>query len=227
MNSTTKVFLIRHINLVRKNQVLQRRLWLGLVLIIVGVWSCNGRPARKKLPDIAGDQASWEGVRTAADRHTEQIFGLPPFYVGDTTLRLAGRTSDLLAISLPEPAFDSLAVQLVATWSPMARTLMDRLAARGDRGVLIDLRTGSSRQDHPGGSSTTYRVDRQEPTGARLTLPVVFCWDLASTARAMAFIDALREIPGFRYIWIDGRKDGRQPDAGCFSADPPTNFDQQ
>jgi hypothetical protein len=213
--------------MVKKILFSQRRLWLGLVLIIFAAWSCNGRPARKKLPDLAGDGASWEGAMTTPNRHPEQITGLPPFYAGDTTLLLRGRTTNLLTITLPEPAYDSLALQLVTTWSPMARPLLDQLSAWGEKGVLIDLRTGPSRQDLSGGWSTAYQVDRQGSAGTRLSLAVVFCWDGAAAARATKFIDALREMPGFRYTRIDAGKDDRPTDAGCFSANPPTNFDEQ
>jgi hypothetical protein len=213
--------------MVRKDSFSQHRKWLGLSLIIVAAWSCNGHPPRKKLPDLAGDVPSWEGAMTTADPHPEKIPGLPPFYVGDTTLYLEGRTRDLLSISLPDPAFDSLTMKLVSAWSPMARTLLDQLAARGEKGVFIDLRTGLSRQDQSGHWSTAYRVERQESGCARLSLPVVFCWDPASAARAAAFIDALREIPGFWYTRIEPGKDDLSVDSRCFSADPPTNFDQQ
>ena len=72
-----------------------------------------------------------------------------------------------------------------------------------------------------------YQVEKQGPAGARLSLPVVFCWDGTSAARATALIDALQKMPEFRYTRIDGGKNDRPTDAGCFSADPPTNFDQQ
>jgi len=215
------------IYMVTKNPFPPHRRWLGLVLLLVVAWSCNGRPPRKKLPELAGDLASWEGLMTTADRHPEQIPGLPPFYASDTTLILWGRTTDLLTITLPEPAYDSLTMHLVTLWSPMARTLLNQLAARGEKGVLIDLRTVPSWQDRSGGSSTAYWVEKQGSAGSRLSLPVVFCWDPGSAVRATAFIDVLREMPGFRYIRIDGSKDNRTTDAGCFSADPPTNFDQQ
>jgi hypothetical protein len=161
------------------------------------------------------------------DRHCEKVPGLPPFYTSDTTLRLTGRTTDLLTLTLPDPAYDSVAVYLVSAWSPMARSLLDQLAARGEKGVLIDLRTGLFGQDHSRDQSLAYQVARQESAGARLSLLVVFCWDGASAARARAIIDALREIPGFGYSRIDAGKDDRPIDASCFSADPPTNFDQQ
>jgi hypothetical protein len=215
------------IYMMTKNPSPLHRRWLGLVLLLVVAWNCNGRPARKKLPDLTGDPASWEGVTTTADRHPEQIPGLPPFYASDTTLLLGGRTADLLTISLPEPAFDSLTMRIVTAWSPMARTLLDQLAARGEKGVLIDLRSASSQQDRSGASSTAYLVEKQGSAGAQLSLPVVFCWDGASAARARAFIDVLQKMPEFRYIRIDRGKGNPPVNAGCFSADPPTNFDQQ
>jgi hypothetical protein len=215
------------IYMVTKNPFPLIRQWLGLVLILVVAWSCNGHPARKKLPDLAVYFASWEGVMTTTNRHPEQIPGLPPFYVSDTTLLLQGRTSDLLTIALPEPAYDSLAAKLVTAWSPMARTLLDQLAALGKKGMLMDLRIDPSRQGHSGDCSAAYRVDRLGAAGARLSLLVVFCWDSASAARATTFINALRVMPGFRYTWIDGGKDHQSTDAGCFSPDSPTNFDQQ
>jgi hypothetical protein len=215
------------IYMVRKNLFSLYRLWLSLVLIIIAAWSCNGRPARKKLPDLGGDLASWEGIKINQDRHPEQIPGLPPFYASDTTLRLGGRTTDLLTITLPDPAYDSLATKLVTAWSPVARTLLDQLAARGENGVLIDLRTDPTGQDHSGIESASYQVDRQVLAGARISVPVVFCWDATSATRATAFIEALREMPGFRYTQIDDNRDSRWVDNGCFSADPPSNFDQQ
>jgi hypothetical protein len=222
-----KELLMQLIDMVRKNPFSKYRFWLVLVLIIIAVWSCNGRPARKKLPDLAGDPAFWESTMTIVDRHPEKIPGLPPFYASDTTLLLGGRTSDLLTISLPDRTYDSVAVQLVTAWSPMARTLLDQLAARGEKGVLIDLRISLSRQDHFGDRSTAYQVESQVSAGARLSLPVVFCWDRASAARAAAIINRLRGIAGFRYTPIDGDKDDRPNDPGCFSADSPTNFDRQ
>ena len=213
--------------MVLRNPLSRGSTCLVVLLFVVFVCGCNQRPARKKLPDgIAGNVFSWEGVTTSWDRQLEKLPGLPPFYATDTMLRVGGRATDLLDVALPDQEFDSLAERLVTAYSPMARTLLDELKARGEKGVLIDLRANAE-ASCADGYSASYQVGLQGQVDDGLSLPVVFCWDAPSTARATAFMDALRGMPGFIYTRIVAGRNGSSGEAGCFSANPPTNFDQQ
>jgi hypothetical protein len=203
--------------------------WLWLVLAATLLLGCRGRPARKKLPDLNGMETSFEGASSIRDRTPETIPGLPPFYATDTTVRIGGHTTELLAIALPDPDFDSLAQRMVKAWAPSAAFLRDQLLSQGCKGVLIDLRTEAG-PSAPDARTESYRVEGQQAATVFLSIPVVFCWDAASAGRAMAFIDALRAVPGFRFTRIVGSETGRSSGAApddCFSAYPPTNFDQQ
>jgi hypothetical protein len=203
--------------------------WLGLLLMAALLSGCEGRPARKKLPDLDGVEVSYEGTNSIGDRTPETIPGLPPFYATDTNMRIGGRATGLLAIALPDPDFDSLAQRMVTAWGPSAALLRDQLLSQGCKGVLIDLRTKAGPSAHDA-RTESYRVEGQQAATVFLSIPVVFCWDAASAGRAMAFIDALRAMPEFRFTRIEGSDTSRSSGAtleDCFSANPPTNFDQQ
>ncbi|MBO9634236.1 MAG: hypothetical protein J7578_14065, partial [Chitinophagaceae bacterium] len=97
-------------------------------------------------------------------------------------------TNSYYSITLPDPAYDSLAFSLVNNYRPLALSLLSQWTKQnGGTGFIVDLRSGSNegkRQDY------SVQFDGKK-------LPVVLLWDNSSVVRAQSFLNIARQIPGF------------------------------
>ncbi|MES1250203.1 MAG: hypothetical protein ABUL46_05930 [Chitinophaga rupis] len=142
-----------------------------------------------------------------------------PFYTGDTSIMADGRISNFLSISMPYPAYDSLAWGTVKAYEPFAASFLMQWNQLGKDGILIDLRNNAG--------SATHRADFQ--LGARgsalLPIPLVFLWDAGSAYRAASFIGGLRLLREFSCRFTggeDGLTNGLIGRQDCFKSAPPS-----
>jgi len=159
--------------------------------LAVGIFcGCAGggpnKPERKKMPDLA----SWGPATGTADF---------PFHTGDIDIQSGSGTVSFLEVALPDPAYDSVAMGLIASYEPFAVPLLTEWAKQAGKCVVIDLR---SRPD--GSLRADYTIDRP---GA-FSIPVIFLWDQASAGRAAAFIEVLQTLPSVRCQCTGGRDGG-------------------
>ena len=118
-----------------------------------------------------------------------------------------------LEVALPDPAYDSVAMGLIASYEPFAVPLLTEWAKQEGKGVVVDLR---SRRD--GGLRADYTIDRP---GA-FSIPVIFLWDQASAGRAASFIEVLQTMPSIRCRCTGGRDGGYLTGRkDCFQAGNP------
>lgn len=153
----------------------------GLMFMLTSM-SCTtpAKTERKEMPAFNSIGISEEGP----PQYT-QLEGIP-LYTRPVVIETDQQTDDFVAVSLPDPALDSLATQLVLSQAPMAASLLKQWSTAVRKGICIDLRTGTD------GSAGDHREDftLQIPEGP--SLPVVFLWDGTSAQRAESFIELLR-----------------------------------
>ena len=134
------------------------------------------------------------------------------FYTSEVEIQSGGTMETFVAVSLPDPANDSLAMSLVNSYKPLALPLLAEWGTRERKGVLIDLRSSASPAIH----REDYVIER----GDAFSIPVVFLWDPASAARAAAFIGLLQSIPAVHCrlsegSYHEGRQDCFEPVSPC------------
>ncbi|HMH33283.1 MAG TPA: hypothetical protein VK543_09655, partial [Puia sp.] len=105
------------------------------LLLMTWIISGCGRPERKKMPAFSSFDGGFENPGLA---------GALPFYISDTNMYINGHSADFLCIAMPSPIFDSLAWNMVTTYSQVAVPLFNQLVQEGRKGVVIDLRSTST-----------------------------------------------------------------------------------
>jgi len=186
-----------------------------LTLWVIALCACDGRPARKKLPDFTSLQG-WEDLPLAK---TEKQF----FFTSDTTIMEGSRLVNFLSISLPDPMYDSLAISMATSYKPLAATLIEQWSKKEKKGVLIDLRNKAGNDDR----RANFLVKKNLPDNANINIPVVLIWDRASAYRADYLIKLMSSMPEIKCDLIS---ESNKPEGigrnDCFSPVIPS-FDQQ
>ena len=158
----------------------------GCALLIATLSGCSGatKPSnRKKMP--TGDLTSLNPLS-----YTAAAVGGLPYYTEDIDLQWEGSAQTFLAIGLPDPAYDSLALSLVISHADYAVPLLTQWASGQRKGVLIDLRSGPS--------CDTRRQDLVMEKNGAFSIPVIFLWDPPCADRAAAFMNLLYAAPAIR-----------------------------
>jgi hypothetical protein len=184
-------------------------------LWVTALCGCEGRSERKKLPDFRS-LYGWE------DRPLTKT-GVQPFQTNDTSIAEGGRLCSFVAVALPDPSGDSLAVSIATSYGPVAGTLIEQWARLDKRGILIDLRSQPGNDDY----RADYLVKANLPDNDHFNVPVVFVWDHGSANRAGYFIKEISSIPEIKCDLIseEHHAEGKAKN-DCFSPVEP-GFGQQ
>ena len=181
----------------------------------IALCGCDGRPDRKKLPDISSLQG-WEDM--PLPKAENQLF-----VASDTVIMKGSKRARFLSIAMPDPSHDSLAISLVANYEPFARALIEKWVNQQKTGILIDLRTKAGYENH----RADFLVKSSLPGNSNINIPLIFIWDRASAYRYGYLKDALTSMPEIKCSLVSesrmvegvGRND-------CFSPTEPS-FDQE
>ncbi|WEK34863.1 MAG: hypothetical protein P0Y53_20440 [Candidatus Pseudobacter hemicellulosilyticus] len=166
-----------------KQTFLKAVLLPALVACLSGCEGMQGRPERKKLPQLTADE-SWEGRPAAGTGHEQYP---ETFYAYHDTL-ISGRT--YVAVQLQKPTLDTVAMALANAYEPLAGNFLAMLRQQGKSGILIDLRSP--------GQETAQQAGFQVQHDSGSSLPVVFVWDRYSAARAALLIRRLEQATSIR-----------------------------
>lgn len=187
---------------------------LTLVLCAIFICGCEQRPTRKKLPDISMMQG-WEEMPIAKK-------AMPPFFIYDTAVIQNGKPANFLCISIPDPAQDSMALTIAASYEPFASSLVQQWQKNNHKGFLIDLR---SKDDNSLRADFLLNKNSQEDRDAKVS--VVLLWNSGADYRANYFIKTIASFPEIKCNLIsDSRKKEGLERTDCFSPTEPS-FDQQ
>lgn len=167
---------------------------VSLLVTLVGLFAAcddspGGTPARKKLPQFTQDQ-SWEGYQ-GLQLQQEQQGGdatAAQALVAYSDTVVAGKS--FIALSLHNPAVDSMALALVNMYEPMAGSAMTFLKEQGKSGAVLDFRSQQV------GRALKAEYITKNSLGQSMSL--VFVWNVASADRAAVFINRLQEIAGIQ-----------------------------
>ena len=152
---------------------------IGLMLLAGMAGSCSGgKTDRKKM--LNGSSLATGG---------ETDF---PFSTSNVDVQAGGATSTFLSVAMPDPAYDSMAINMIVSHEPFALPLLSEWASRDKRGILIDLRS------NPGSESR--RADY-------------------ILERANAFITVMQSFPAVHCRCTDGNYNSGRQD--CFSSASP------
>lgn len=178
---------------------------IGPALLTGILYGCGNKTARKKMLTL-NSQGLFEAPSFAG------AAGDLPFYTSDIEIQSGGTMETFVAVSLPDPANDSLAMNLVNSYKPFALPLLTEWGSQERKGVLIDLRSNAS----PAIRREDYVIERADA----FSIPVVFLWDPASANRAAAFIGLLQSLPAVHCrrsedSYHEGRQDCFQPVSPC------------
>jgi hypothetical protein len=176
---------------------------------------CDGRPDRKKLPDLTSLQG-WED--TPLPKADNQ-----PFIASDTAIMKGSKLSRFFSISMPDPRNDSLAISLVTNYGPFARSFIEKWVNQQKTGILIDLRTKAGNENH----RADFLVKSSLPGSSNFNISLIFIWDGASAYRYVYLKDALTSMPEIKCSLIsESRKVDGVGRNDCFSPTEPS-FDQE
>ena len=176
----------------------------------------NNASARKraKLPDISILQA-WEEMPLAKK-------AMPPFLIYDSAVIQNGKPINFLCISIPNPAQDSMALNIASSYESFASSLMQQWQKNNHKGVLIDLREkddNSQRAD--------FLLNKNLLEDRDIKISIVLLWNRGADYRADYFIKAIASFPEIKCNLIsDSRKKEGVERNDCFSPTEPS-FDQQ
>lgn len=186
-----------------------------MLFVLVVQQSCSSpaqAPPRKKMPELTSLQGP-ESYIPYSERMSAT--GLP-FTTGYVDLQVGGGTETLFAVSLPDAADDSLIMNLVNTYRPLAVPLLTGWVLQQQHPVLIDLRAP--------GSQHTQRADYLLQKEGAFTLPVVFIWDSYSAGRADSYIQLMYTNPAISVTRLSGSSVAsfnRKGQDNCFQIDRP------
>ncbi|WP_146217454.1 hypothetical protein [Chitinophaga sp. S165] len=138
-----------------------------------------------------------------------------PFTTGYVDLQVSGGTATLFAVSFPDATDDSLILNLINTYRPLAVPLLTQWVQQQQYPVLIDLRAP--------GSQHTQRADYLLQKEGAFTLPVVFLWDNYSAGRAGNYMQVLYSNPAISVSRLSGSgftAFGKEQ-GNCFQIDRP------
>ncbi len=181
---------------------------------IIFFCGCEQRPARKKLPDISFMQG-WEEMPLAKKERA-------PFFIYDTAVIQNGKPVNFLCISIPNPAQDSMALNVAASYEPFASSLMQQWQKNNHKGVLIDLRSKDDNSER-----ADFLLKKNIEEDGSIKIPIVLLWNGGSDYRADYFIKAIASFPEIKCNLIsDSRKKEGVERNDCFSPTEPS-FDQQ
>lgn len=169
-------------------------------------------PERKKMPELT----SLQGPESYAPYGERQSVAGLTLTTGYVDLQVSGGTESLFAVSLPDAADDSLIMNLVETYRPLAIPLLSTWAQQLQYPVLIDLRAP--------GTQSTQRADYLVQKQGAFSIPVVFLWDSYSAGRANNYMRLLNTAPAISVTRISGNNRSSFNQNGqdnCFQSDRP------
>ncbi len=188
---------------------------LPLILFVLIVQqSCSSGPSvppRKKMPELTSLQGPESYIPYSERQSTAGL----PFTTGYVDLQVGGGTATLFAVSLPDATDDSLIMNLINTYRPLAVPLLTGWVQQQQYPVLIDLRAH--------GSQHTQRADFLLQKEGSFTLPVVFLWDSYSAGRAGNYMQLMHTNPAISVTRLSGNSAaffGKQQE-NCFQTDRP------
>jgi len=189
---------------------LEGALLLPLLLFVLLIHEgCGGpgpaAPTRKKMPELT----SLEGPESYIPYGERQSIGGLFLNTGYVDLQVSGGFRTMFVVSLPYAGDDSLILNLVEMYRPLAVPLLSNWVQQQKHPVLIDLREPGSRNV----SRAEYLVQRQ---GA-FSLPVVFLWDSHSAGRASNYMELLNTTPAISVTRLsDSNLSGNKAFGNCF-----------
>jgi len=169
-------------------------------------------PERKKMPELT----SLQGPESYAPYSERQSAAGHIFTTGYVDLQVSGGTETLFAVSVPDAADDSLIMNLVETYRPLAVPLLTAWTQQQKHPVLIDLRAA--------GSQGAQRADYLVQKPGAFSIPVVILWDGYSAGRAASYMRLLQSAPAIsvrRLSGTDAAVAGYKQQGNCFQSDSP------
>jgi hypothetical protein len=138
-----------------------------------------------------------------------------PFTTGYIDLQVGGGTETLFAVSLPDAADDSMIMNLVNTYRPLAVPLLTSWVQQQQHPVLIDLRAP--------GSQHTQRADYLLQKQGAFSLPVVFLWDSYSAGRADSYMQLMYTNTAISVTCLSRNNTSfsHKEQGNCFQVDRP------
>lgn len=181
---------------------------LSCLLWIAGLIACqsggSSKPARKKMPEF-NSIAEWNNSLCAGHAYQAAYNEGLPFNTGELNILSGGAIDSYVYIPVTDPGSDSLVMNLVNTYKPLAIPMLTAWARQEQKGVLIDFRTKPAQQYQ----SQAYQVER---AGA-FRFPVVFIWDGAAAPRAGLFMQTLQQFSAVSCTALTNHNPGL---SGCF-----------
>jgi len=169
-------------------------------------------PERKKMPELT----SLQGPESYAPYSERQSAAGHIFTTGYVDLQVSGGTETLFAVSLPDAADDSLIMNLIETYRPLAVPLLTAWTQQQKHPVLIDLRAA--------GSQGAQRADYLVQKPGAFAMPVVILWDVYSAGRAASYMQLLQSAPAISVHRLSGTEAavaGYKQQGNCFQSDSP------
>jgi hypothetical protein len=176
--------------------------------------SCNGKIPRKELPDLISTQ-SWETLPELPELPVAE----QPFYTSDTTINSNGARTHFLSVIISNFANDSLLMNLVTSYEPIAVPMFEQWAKQNEKGILLDLRTGENNYSNKNISHSEFLIEKILPDDIHISIPIIFLWDNKSALRAENFMNALQDLPEVKCSFINTNKSSK---LDCFSPAAPT-----
>jgi hypothetical protein len=181
--------------------------YIGFLIIAISVSSCEVRmPERKKMPALFGIDNSFENRSDIVDG--------PPFFFSETVME----GGNYFTIAIPDASSDSVAISLVRHYESMSCMLYRSLMSHGDKGLLIDLRSGINTYVRSNG---TGRMDFQLIKKNEFSVPVVVLYDKESQWRISALINEANSLRDMQCSDISGNPLKKGQSDGCFEYSEP------
>jgi hypothetical protein len=185
-----------------------------MLFVLIVQQSCStgqSAPPRKKMPELT----SLQGPESYIPYSERQAATGLPFTTGYVDLQVSGGTETLFAVSLPDAADDSLIINLINTYRPLAVPLLTGWVQQQQYPVLIDLRAP--------GSQNTQRADYLLQKQGAFSLPVVFLWDSYSARRADSYMQLMHTNPAISITRLFGNNTSfsHKEQGNCFQVDGP------
>lgn len=195
---------------------------IGLILFAGMLHGCGpGRLPRKKMPEFAG-------IDGLEGRYAPNAPGDLLFALRDTSLLSGGTRFSFLVVSLPDPAGDSMAMDLVNSYKPFALPLLTDWAGQGkpghrEKGVLIDLREEAGDAERTDRAATAvHRAEYILERPGAFSISLILVWDPPAAGRAAWCLETLQSLSAFQCHLVTGSelpgKTGRQD---CFASSAP------
>ena len=171
---------------------------------------CDVRPERKKLPESVSLQG-WEDMPLAKAEKQ-------PFIVSDTTISEGNKLASFLSVTLDDPQYDSVAMQILTKYEPFAGFLIEKWAKQQKKGILLDLRVRPGAEIH----RADFLLKKTLSDNPDIKIPLILIWDRSSAYRFDYLIAALTSIPEIKCNLIS---ESRQTEGigrtDCFSRIEP------